>query len=218
MKKYASLNNKQCMTKASLFDLDPNEYSQGSCSYPFTFNVDRSNRSCDTLSDLSKWLCDQKKTTKDLNLRFFNIIRGISESKTLTKHILFKCERKFDDRKYNSHQKWNNNKCSCQKVYLWNRATCSWENGKYLGSIIDNSAVICDKIIEKTNYFPTKFVLTKNTSTNIYILLSFLLTVIANCWHLSDKTSSKKKHLLPYNITNNTFTDKIISIWREMMN
>ena len=40
MKKYASLNNKQCMTKASLFDLDPNEYSQGSCSYPFTFNVD----------------------------------------------------------------------------------------------------------------------------------------------------------------------------------
>ena len=218
MKKYASLNNQQCMTKTSLFDLDPNEYSQGSCSYPFTFNVDRSNRSCDTLSDLSKWLCDQKKTTKDLNLRFFNIIRGISESKTLTKHILFKCERKFDDRKYNSHQKWNNNKCSCQKVYLWNRATCSWENGKYLGSIIDNSAVICDEIIEETKYFPTKIVLTKNTSTNIYILLSFLLTVIANCWHLSDKTSSKKKHLLPYNITNNTFTDKIISIWREMMN
>ena len=64
MKKYASLNNQQCMTKTSLFDLDPNEYSQGSCFYPFTFNVDRSIRRCDTLKDLSKWLCNRKKQQK----------------------------------------------------------------------------------------------------------------------------------------------------------
>ena len=29
------------------------------------------------------------------------------ESKTLTKHMLCDCKCKFDDKKYNSNQKWN---------------------------------------------------------------------------------------------------------------
>ena len=35
----------------------------------------------------------------------------INESKTLTKHVSYKCRCKFDGRKLNSNQKWNNNKC-----------------------------------------------------------------------------------------------------------
>ena len=38
------------------------------------------------------------------------MITGISESKTLTKHISCKCQCKFDSRKYNSKQKWNSDK------------------------------------------------------------------------------------------------------------
>ena len=38
---------------------------------------------------------------------------GINESKILTKHMLSKCERKFDGWKYDSVQNWNNNKCKC---------------------------------------------------------------------------------------------------------
>ena len=33
------------------------------------------------------------------------MITGINESKTLTKHISYKCESKFDGRKCNSNQK-----------------------------------------------------------------------------------------------------------------
>ena len=34
---------------------------------------------------------------------------------------------------------------------IWNLATCSCENGKYLGSIINNDSMItCDEIIEET--------------------------------------------------------------------
>ena len=32
--------------------------------------------------------------------------------------------------------------------YIWNPATCSCENGKYLASIIDNSVVMCDETID----------------------------------------------------------------------
>ena len=35
----------------------------------------------------------------------------------------------------------------CKKNYICNRSTCTYENGKYLGSIIDDSVIMCDKII-----------------------------------------------------------------------
>ena len=38
----------------------------------------------------------------------------------------------------------------CKKDYTGNPATCSCKNGKYLGSIIDNSLTTCDEIIEET--------------------------------------------------------------------
>ena len=64
----------------------------------------------------------------------------INESKTLTKHISCKCKCKFDGIKCNSDQWWNNNKCwceckkchVCEKDHVWNPATCSCKNGKYL--------------------------------------------------------------------------------------
>ena len=36
----------------------------------------------------------------------------------------------------------------CEKDCIWNPATCNCENGKYLASIIDNSVIMCDEIIE----------------------------------------------------------------------
>ena len=55
-------------------------------------------------------MCSKQKT-KDLNLNVFNMITGINESKTLTKHILCECKCKFDIRKCNLNQWWNNYKC-----------------------------------------------------------------------------------------------------------
>ena len=81
----------------------------------------------------------------------------INESKTLKKHLSCECKCKFDGRKCNSNQKWNNDKslfeCKkhniCEKYYIWNSAACSCENGKYLASIIEDSVITCDEIIEK---------------------------------------------------------------------
>ena len=76
------------------------------------------------------------------------MVTGIKESRTLTKHISCKCECKFNSKKCNSNQKWNNNKCRCvcknpkehhcKKDYFWNPATCSCKNGKYARSISDS--------------------------------------------------------------------------------
>ena len=44
---------------------------------------------------------------------------SISESKALSKHASCECKCKFDGRKCDSSQKWNNDKCQCEKrLYL----------------------------------------------------------------------------------------------------
>ena len=42
------------------------------------------------------------------------MIAGINELKTLTKHVSYKCKCKFDGRRCNSDQWWNNDKCRCE--------------------------------------------------------------------------------------------------------
>ena len=117
-------------------------------------NLDRSVGKCKIFNDLSNKVYVPNKR-EDLNLSVLNMITGIKKMKTLTtKHI--SCERrcKFDARKYNSNQKWNNDKCWCEckkrhiwvKDYIWNPATCNCEIAKYLANIIDDLVITCDEI------------------------------------------------------------------------
>ena len=150
------------------------------------------------------------------------MITGINESKTLTKHISCECKCKFDGKKRNSDQWWNNDKCRCEwkkcrvceKYYIWNPATCICENGKYLASVMGNSAIMCNEVIESYNE-ETKTVPTNFNEENItcktqsfYILLAFLLITIAlliavdiYCYLIKHRT--KQKHLLSFHTTNN---------------
>ena len=68
--------------------------------------------SCNTLNSLSNKLLVPNKR-EDLNIHVFNMITGINQSKILAKHVC-ECKCKFDGRKCNSNQKWNN------KKFRWN--------------------------------------------------------------------------------------------------
>ena len=76
------------------------------------------------------------------------------------------------------------------KHYIWNPATYTCENGEYIASIIYDSVVTCDQVIEETKTVPTKSspkIVPKNfnkkketcKTKNFYILLSFLLITTA---------------------------------------
>ena len=93
----------------------------------------------------------------------------MNESKILKQHISCEYKCKFDGRKCNSDQWWNNYKyrveCKkhneCERDYIWNPTTCACKNGKYLTSTIDNSGITCNKIIksydEETKTVATNF-------------------------------------------------------------
>ena len=105
-----SLSNQKCMIPPTLINLHPNEYSQEFQYYRFAVKLGRCFGSCNTLNDLSNKAHIPNKT-ENLNLSLFNMTTGINESKTLAKHISCECKYKFDGRKCNSDQSWNNDKC-----------------------------------------------------------------------------------------------------------
>ena len=101
--KCVSLSNPKCMTQPTLINLHPSECSQEFHYYPLAVKLDRCVRSCNTLNDLYNKVYVPNETN-NLNLRMFNMITEINESKTLTKHILCECKCKFDGRKCNPDQ------------------------------------------------------------------------------------------------------------------
>ena len=124
--KCASLSNKKCMTQPTIINLHHNECIQGLHYYPFAVNLDRCVRSCNTLNDLSNKVRAPNET-EELNRSIFNMITGINDMKTLTKYTSWEWECKFENVnekcKYNSYQKWNNDKCflRAQTTYMSKR-------------------------------------------------------------------------------------------------
>ena len=54
----------------------------------------------------------------------FKMITKINELKTLTKYISCECKCQFDDRKCNSNQKWNKDKCRSEYKNLKEHQVC----------------------------------------------------------------------------------------------
>ena len=115
------------------------------------------------------------------------MLTKMNGSKTLTKHASCECKCKFDVKICNSDQWQNNKKCGFEckeghifeKHYIWNPSTCSYKNGKYLASFMDDSTITSDEVIEsyneETKTIPTNFN-EKNITCkiqNFYILLAF---------------------------------------------
>ena len=123
-------------------------------------------------------------------------------------------------RNCNSDQWWNNYKCQfeCKKCHVyekdfaWNPASCNCEKSKYLASIMDDSAIVCDEIIEsylklspkedeKETKFDEKIATCK--MQNLCILLAFLLINIAlliagSIYCYLVKYREKQNHLLTF--------------------
>ena len=135
------------MIYSTLINLHHKEYVQRLHYYTFAADLDIYVESCNTINELYNKLSFPKKT-KDVNLSVYD--HGNKWVKNFIKHTSCEWICKFDSRKGNSNQKWNNDKCrrECKKHqiseqdYMWKPAICSCENGKYLAIIIDNLVIM----------------------------------------------------------------------------
>ena len=95
------LSNQKCLIQPALIGLHPNKYGQefvGSCNTVILLSV------IVLYVLILLLLLSVSKKADGLHLIVFNMITGINESKTLTKHISCQCKCRFDGRKGNSDQ------------------------------------------------------------------------------------------------------------------
>ena len=93
-----------------------------------------------------------------------------------------------------------------EKIIFWNPATCSCENGKYLASILDDSAIICDEVIEsyekETNFNEKKGICKiQNFFIFLFLLITIALLIAASIYCYLIKYQAKRKHCLPFHNT-----------------
>ena len=75
----------------------------------------------------------------------------------------------------------------CEKDCIWNPATCSCKNGKNVASIIDDSVIMYDEVIdaEKTEtvtvHFKTKHAIWKTNNFYFYLFFINYYYVINSC-------------------------------------
>ena len=94
-----------CFARPTLNNLNPDELHY----YPFIASLDRCDASCYTFEHWFGRIC-VPNTMENVNLKVFNTIKGINESKTLAKHFLCECKREFDGRNV-TQDKNGNDKC-----------------------------------------------------------------------------------------------------------
>ena len=73
--KCLSKNRPLCMARSAFIDLNPDERHY----YSFTISMDKCNGSCNTVKDIFRSICVCNKI-EDMNLKVFNMIKGINES------------------------------------------------------------------------------------------------------------------------------------------
>ena len=78
--------------------------------YPFTTSVDKCGGSCDTIDDPYAEDCVSNKV-KNMNIKVFNLMSGVNETRFLVQHESCECKCGLDESVCYSKKKWNHNEC-----------------------------------------------------------------------------------------------------------
>ena len=97
--KCMSLNNEPCMTRRTLVYLNSVELSY----YRLIISLDQCNEICNVVDGLSTKVCVPSKRN-GVNVKVFNSIARINETKTLVKQIPCDCKCKFNSTTCSSNQ------------------------------------------------------------------------------------------------------------------
>ena len=196
-----SVMNEKCMARPKIIDTNANE----PVFYPLSIKVNKCSGDCNTINDPMAKLC-VADVVKDLNVKVFNMLARINETRKAVWHERCKCVCRLTSAICSDKQDWNANKCVCEckedlvsklvcdKGYMWNPSTCMcecdtlYEVGQYLDyrqcvcrkKFIDDLIEHCTTVVDMEIGNGTDLVLDKTSSnSNIYLFLFTGVLLIA---------------------------------------
>ena len=90
------------MSRPKILDINPNE----PVFYPYSINVSKCSGSCNNIKDPFAKLC-VPDITKNINVKVFNLMAIINETRQIVWHETCKCICKLTSAACNSRQIWN---------------------------------------------------------------------------------------------------------------
>ena len=179
-----SMKNHECRTRPQVVHVNSNN----PISYPFSIKT--SSGKCNNINNPYAKIC-VPDVIKDLNVKVFNLISRINETRIMEWHKTCKCKCRLDTIVCNNKQRWNKNKCRCEckelidkgvcdKEFIWNPSNCEcecdktcdigeyldYENCKCREKLVDQFVDECIETIEELKL--AKTTLAENESENKY--------------------------------------------------
>ena len=196
-----SVMNEKRMARPKIINTNPNEPEF----YPLSIKVNKCSGDCNTINDPMAKLC-APDVVKDLNVKVFNMMERINETRKVVWHETCKCVCRLTSAICNDKQDWNANKCVCEckedlvsklvceKGYMWNPNTCAceWDKlcevGQYLDyrecacrkKLIDDLIEQCTTVVDTEIGNSTDLLTSKESSSsniNLYLFVVLLIIV-----------------------------------------
>ena len=149
-----SVVNQKCMSRPKI--LDVNEGVAEALFYPYNIQVNKCSGSCNTLDNSTEKLF-VPNVNKGLNMKVYNFLTMLNETRNVLWHESCKCVCKLNSSVCNNKQIWNVNTCrcdcnedfagvvGCDKGYTWNPSTCECQCDIWCkpGQYLDHKNCIC---------------------------------------------------------------------------
>ena len=104
-----SMNNQECKIRSEIINVNTNE----PMFYPYSITINTCKGSCNTINDPHAKL-GVPDTTKDINVKVFNLMSRTNETRHIEWHKTCKCKCGLDASICNNEQRWNEDKCRCE--------------------------------------------------------------------------------------------------------
>ena len=196
-----SVVNQKCIPRPKI--LDVNVGVGEALFYLYNVLVNKCSGSCNTLDNPMSKIC-VPKVIKNVNIKVYNILMILNETRSVLWHESCKCVCKLNSSVCNNKQIWNGDTCrcdcnkdfagiiNCTKGYTWNPSTCECQCDMWCkpGQYLDHKNCICKnklvgRLIEECTSVINETMMNNNDydyNTMIYVSIGlFLLGIICFC-------------------------------------
>ena len=115
-----SMNNQVCKRRPQFINVNGNE----PVFFPFSIKKSKYSGSCNNINYPYAKNCIPD-VVKNINVKVFNLTSRTNETRYIEWHETCKCECKFGENVCNKKQRWNENKCRCERKELIDKKVCN---------------------------------------------------------------------------------------------
>ena len=115
-----SIKNQKCKVRPEIVNINSNN----PIFYSSCVTINRCNGNCNNINDPYGRIC-VPDTVKYLNVKAFNLMSKINETRSIKWHETCKCICRLNKIICNNKQKWNKGKCRCDCKKLIDKKVCA---------------------------------------------------------------------------------------------